>query len=184
MILRRGYPPLFLYQRETKDLRENGLHQGDALDLGGIGAKVGRRFRGGFWRGAVFFAEEFDDPFVGGTFQEANLVLHAFMGFEKGGADVGERTGAFGGDAIGGEKIAEIAEDVVDVDLGEEIAGRSGEFAREVTFVGIGSAGIAEGVFLLVVGPQGGIDSVGVLPTGRRGIRGFDTMWSGAHLGA
>jgi len=30
-----GYPPVFSYQGETKDLRENGLYQGDALDLVG-----------------------------------------------------------------------------------------------------------------------------------------------------
>ena len=48
--------------------------------------------------------------------------------------DVGKGAGAASGDAIGGEGFKELAEDVVDVDLGGEIAARTGEFFGEVVF--------------------------------------------------
>ena len=40
-----GTPPVFAYQGETKDLQENGLHQGETKELAGARAKVGRRAR-------------------------------------------------------------------------------------------------------------------------------------------
>ena len=38
-------------------------------------------------------------------------------------ADIGEGGGALGRDAIGGEGLEEFAEDVIDINLGDEIAG-------------------------------------------------------------
>jgi len=40
-----GIPPYFAYQGETKELRENGLHQGETKELGGERAKARRRAR-------------------------------------------------------------------------------------------------------------------------------------------
>lgn len=84
------------------------------------------------------FLEGFGEEVVGGPVEELNLVVHAFLRFQNGGADVGEGGGAFGRDAIGGEKREEIAEDVVDVDLSEVVAGRGGEFGGEILLTGIG----------------------------------------------
>ena len=41
-----GTPPCFAYVGEIKDLRENGLHQGETKELAGARAKAGRRTRG------------------------------------------------------------------------------------------------------------------------------------------
>lgn len=55
---RGAFPPVFSYQGETKELRKNGLYQGDALDLARGKAKKKQRKdekavwkvgRGGFW---------------------------------------------------------------------------------------------------------------------------------------
>ena len=68
--------------------------------------------------------------FTGGTF----LRLHEQV------ADVGEGGGTARGDAIGGESFKEFAEDVVDIDLSDEIAGGAGEFSKEIVFPMEGAA--------------------------------------------
>jgi hypothetical protein len=95
-----------------------------------VGRFGGGRGRGGFGvtdgLGEILFLEGFVDEIEGGGFHEANLVVNSRLGLEEVRADVGERGGAFGGNAIGGERLKEIAEDVIDVNLGEEIAGGRG----------------------------------------------------------
>jgi len=49
-------------------------------------------------------------------------------------ADIGEGGGALGGDAIGGEGLEEFAEDVIDINLSDEVAGGAGEFFDEIVF--------------------------------------------------
>lgn len=67
-------------------------------------------------------------------------------------ADVSEGAGAAGRDAVGGEGGEEPPEDVVDVNLGDEIAGGRGEFGGEVVLAGLGvgaaAVGEAEAVML------------------------------------
>jgi len=61
-------------------------------------------------------------------------------------ADVGESSGASWSDAVGGEGLEEIAENVVDVNLGDEIAGGRGELGGEIilAWLGFGAAGVDE----------------------------------------
>lgn len=49
-------------------------------------------------------------------------------------ADIGESACATGRDAVGGESGEEFAEDVVDIDLSDEIAGGAGELGGEIVF--------------------------------------------------
>ncbi len=81
------------------------------------------------------------EEIAGSEFHEANLVVHAFLGFDEVAADVGEGRGTFGGNAIGGEFLEEIAEDMVDINLREEIAGGSGEFGGEIALAAVGRLG-------------------------------------------
>jgi hypothetical protein len=74
-----------------------------------------------------------DVPFAGFT-GGAFLRLHEQV------ADVGEGGGTARGDAIGGESFKEFAEDVVDIDLSDEIAGGAGEFSKEIVFPMEGAA--------------------------------------------
>ena len=55
-------------------------------------------------------------------------------------ADIGEGGGALGRDAIGGEGLEEFAEDVIDINLGDEIAGGAGELFDEIVFTVEGAA--------------------------------------------
>ena len=48
--------------------------------------------------------------------------------------DVGERAGAARGDTVGSERVKEFAKNVVNVELGGEIAAGTGEFRSEVVF--------------------------------------------------
>jgi hypothetical protein len=75
----------------------------------------------------------FDGP-VAGFSSCAMLGLHQEV------ADIGEGGGAFGRDAIGGEGLEEFAEDVIDINLGDEIAGGAGEFFDEIVFAVKGAA--------------------------------------------
>lgn len=80
-------------------------------------------------------------------------------------ADIGEGGGAFRRDAIGGEGFKEFAEDVVDINLGDEIAGGAGEFFDEIVFAVIGAAmdgGVVEAeAFVTGVGGHGAEFAVG-----------------------
>jgi hypothetical protein len=93
--------------------------------------------RAGLRAGAIFFVEGFLEEFEGGPLHKIDLVVHAFLGLEDGGTDVSEARSALGRDFVGGEKLEEIAEDVVQVDLGEVIASGWGELGGEVS-VGCG----------------------------------------------
>ena len=83
--------------------------------------------------GRIFDGDEFgenlglDGPVVG-FISCATLRAHEEM------ADIGQSCGALGSDAVGGEGVEEFAEDVVDINLGDEIAGGAGEFFNEIVF--------------------------------------------------
>src|SRR5208283_132585 len=53
-------------------------------------------------------------------------------------ADVSEGAGAAGRDAVGGEGGEQAPKDVVDVDLGDEIAGGRGKVGGEIVLAGLG----------------------------------------------
>lgn len=64
----------------------------------------------------------------------------AVLGLQEQMADISERGGAAGRDAVGSEGFKEFAEDVVDIDLGDEIAGGTGEFFEEIVLAVLGAA--------------------------------------------
>ena len=80
-------------------------------------------------------------------------------------ADIGESGGALGRDAVGGEGLKEFAEDVVDIDLGDEIACGAGEFFDEIVFAVKGAAmdgGVVEAEAVVIgVGGHGAEFAVG-----------------------
>jgi hypothetical protein len=80
-------------------------------------------------------------------------------------ADVGEGGSTFGRDAVGGQGLEELAEDVIDINLGDEIAGGAGEFFDEIVFAVEGSAvdgGVAEAEAVVVwMGGHGAEFAVG-----------------------
>ena len=94
--------------------------------------------------GRVFDFDEFgedlglDGP-VAGFPSCAGLRAHQEV------ADIGEGGSALGSDAVGGESLEEFAEDVVDVDLGDEVAGGTCEFFDEIVFA-VKSAAMDGGV--------------------------------------
>jgi len=67
--------------------------------------------------------------------------VHAFLRLEEIETDISEGGGAFCGNTIGGEGLKEVAQDVVDVNLSEEIAGGRGEFFGEIGLAGVGELG-------------------------------------------
>jgi hypothetical protein len=83
--------------------------------------------------GRIFDGDEFveDRGFDGPV---AGFPSCAMLGLHQEVADIGEGGGAFGRDAIGGESLEEFAEDVIDINLGDEIAGGAGEFFDEIVF--------------------------------------------------
>ena len=80
-------------------------------------------------------------------------------------ADIGESGGALGRDTIGGEGLEEFAEDVIDINLGDEITGGAGEFLDEIVFAVKGAAmdgGVVEAeAFVIGVGGHGAEFAVG-----------------------
>ena len=98
--------------------------------------------------GVILVVFEFEQCFIGGKVQKpaAGLILGAFLGLQEEETDVGEAGGAAGRDAVGGEGGEEIAEDVVDVNLRDEIAGGAGELGGEIvlTLFDAGAAGVGE----------------------------------------
>jgi len=73
------------------------------------------------------------------------LESGSVLGLQEEMADVGEGGGALGRDAVGGEGLEELAEDVVDIDLGDEIACGAGEVVAEIVFA-VGGAAVDGGV--------------------------------------
>jgi hypothetical protein len=108
--------------------------------------------------GRIFDGDElredlgFDGP-VAGFPSCARLGSHQEM------ADIGEGGGPLGRDTIGGESLEEFAEDVIDINLGDEIAGGAGEFLDEIVFAVKGAAvdgGVVEAeTFVIGVGGHG-----------------------------
>ena len=80
-------------------------------------------------------------------------------------ADIGEGGGAFGRDAVGGEGLEEFPKDVIDINLGDEIAGGAGEFFEEIVFAVEGAAvdgGVVEAeAFVIGMGGHGAEFAVG-----------------------
>jgi len=62
----------------------------------------------------------------------ASFVLGTFLRLQEEEGNVSQAGGAAGRDTVGGEGGEEIAENVVDVDLGDEIAGGAGELGGEI----------------------------------------------------
>ena len=89
------------------------------------------------------------------------------LGLHQEVADIREGGGTLGRDAVGGEGLEELAEDVIDIDLGDEIAGGAGEFFDEIVFAVKGAAvdgGVVEAESIVPgMGGQGAVMSVGKL---------------------
>lgn len=87
------------------------------------------------------------------------------LGLHQEVADIGEGGGAFGRDGIGGEGLEELAEDVVDINLGDEIAGGACELLEEIVFAVKGAAvdgGVVEAEAVVVwMGGHGAEFAVG-----------------------
>ena len=148
----RGCTPLFSYQGETKDLRTTVLDQGETKGL----ADFCTLFYGGFVRYCRFFGCERAGKFYLSDFVEEGGVAPPLDGFALGfllrlgeeTTDVGEGAGTAGRDAVGGKGGKEIAEHVVDIDLGDENAAGTLEFFGEIVFAlrrfGVLLASVAE----------------------------------------
>jgi len=96
-------------------------------------------------------------------------------------ADIGEGGGALGRDTIGGEGLEEFAEDVIDINLGDEIAGRAGEFLDEIVFTMKGAAmdgGVVEAEAVVIgMGGHGAEFAVGEF----KGTEVVGCVWSFCH---
>jgi hypothetical protein len=73
-------------------------------------------------------------------FPAQGFLLCAHLGLDDEVGNIGESAGAVRGDAIGGESFKELAEDVIDVHLKDEIAAGAGEEGGEVVFARLGFA--------------------------------------------
>jgi len=130
--------------------------------------------------GRIFDGDElgedlgFDGP-VAGFPSCARLGSHQEM------ADIGEGGGALRRDAVGGEGLEEFAEDVIDINLGDEIAGGAGEFFDEIVFAMEGAAvdgGVVEAEAVVVgVGGHGAEFAVGEF----KGAEVVGCVWSFCH---
>jgi hypothetical protein len=102
----------------------------------------------------------------------------ARLGLHQEVADIGEGGGTFGRDAIGGEGLEEFAEDVIDINLGDEIAGWAGEFLEEIVFAVKGATvdgGVVEAeAFVFGVGGHGAEFAVGEF----KGAKVVGCVWS------
>lgn len=116
----------------------------------------------------------FDGP-VAGFSSCAGLGAHQEV------ADIGEGGSAFGSDAVGGESLEEFAEDVIDINLGDEIAGGTGEFFDEIVFAVKGAAmdgGVVEAeAFVTGMGGHGAEFAVGEF----KGAKVVGCVWSFCH---
>jgi len=108
----------------------------------------------------------------------AGFPSGARLGSHQEVADIGEGGGAPGRNAIGGEGLEEFAEDVIDIDLGDEIAGGAGEFFDEIVFAVIGAAvdgGVVEAeAVVLGMGGHGAEFAVGEF----KGAKVVGCVWS------
>jgi hypothetical protein len=59
------------------------------------------------------------------------FVTHAVLAIEKKLGEIGEEPGVANGNAIGGDKLEELADNVLDVSDGFEVAGERGEFVAD-----------------------------------------------------
>lgn len=105
------------------------------------------------------------------------FVLGALLTLHKQRGDVGQGSGATRGDAIGGEGVKGLAEDVVDVDVGDEIACGAGEFGGEVglwrgSAMGVAKVGEAKAV-AFGMGREGAAAAIGKLELTQCGDRSF-----------
>jgi hypothetical protein len=77
---------------------------------------------------------EFQHPSINGVVQmpAEGFVLGTGLALHKQGADVGQGSGATNGNAVVGECIKELAQNMVDVNVGGEITGRAGELCGKV----------------------------------------------------
>ena len=64
----------------------------------------------------------------------AGLIPGAFLALQEERSDVSEGSGAAGGEAVGGEGVEKFSENVVDVDLGDVVAGEAGNLGGEIIF--------------------------------------------------
>ncbi len=105
------------------------------------------------------------------------------LGLHQEVTDIGEGGGALGRDTIGGEGLEEFAEDVIDINLGDEIAGGAGEFFDEIVFAVKGAAvdgGVVEAeAVVLGVGGHGAEFAVGEF----EGAKVVGSVWSFCHRG-
>ena len=89
--------------------------------------------------GRIFDGDELGED-LGLDGPVAGFLSCAMLGLHQEVADIGEGGGALGGNAIGGEGLEEFAEYVIDINLGDEIAGGAGEFFDEIVFAVKGAA--------------------------------------------
>jgi len=108
----------------------------------------------------------------------AGFPSGAMLGLHQEVADIGERGGALGRDTIGGEGLEEFAEDVIDINLGDEIAGGAGRFFDEIVFAVKGAAvdgGVVEAEAVVIgVGGHGAEFAVGEF----KGAKVVGCVWS------
>jgi hypothetical protein len=112
----------------------------------------------------IFDGDEFGED-LGFDGPVAGFPSCAMLGLHEEVADIGEGGGALGRDAVGGEGLEEFAEDVIDINLGDEIAGGAGEFFEEIVFAVEGAAvdgGVVEAEAVVIgVGGHGTEFAVG-----------------------
>jgi len=139
---------------------------------GGVGRMLRRIFNGDELREDLGF----DGPVAG-------FPSCAMLGLHQEVADIGEGGGALGRDAIGGEGLEEFAEDMIDINLGDEIAGGAGEFFDEIVFAMKGAAvdgGVVEAEAVVIwMGGHGAEFAVGEF----KGAEVVGCVWSFCHSG-
>jgi len=120
---------------------------------------------------------------IGIDFPAVGFAFGALLGLHQEVADIGEGGGTLGRDAVGGEGLEEFAEDVIDINLGDEIAGGAGEFFDEIVFAMIGAAmdgGVVEAeAFVTWMGGHGTEFAVGEF----KGAKVVGCVWSFCHSG-
>ena len=118
--------PAFAGRHRFGGFRGSGRFGGG---LGGVGGTLAR----------IFDGDEFGED-LGLDGPVAGFSSCAMLGLHKEVADISEGGSALGRDAVGGEGLEEFAEDVIDIDLGDEIAGGACEFFDEIVFAVKGAA--------------------------------------------
>ena len=145
--------------------------------LGGFGGGLG-----GFWRklAGIFDFDEFGED-LGFDGPVAGFPSGAGLRTQQEVADISEGGGALGSDAVGGESLEEFAEDVIDINLGDEIAGGAREFFDEIVFAVKGAAvdcGVVEAkAFVFWMSGHGAEFAVGEF----EGAKVVGCVWSFCH---